>query len=75
MAPKKFEVLAVEGDTVKKINFGDPNMSIKKDQPKRKVLLRTLRRHQGQVEAKKARITGRAARGIVDIAAFRLAPR
>jgi hypothetical protein len=34
--PKKFEVLAVEGDTVKKVNFGDPNMSIKKDQPKRK---------------------------------------
>jgi hypothetical protein len=29
--PKKFEVLAVKGDTVKKINFGDPNMSIKKD--------------------------------------------
>jgi hypothetical protein len=34
--PKKFEVLAVEGDQVKKINFGDPNMSIKKDQPGRK---------------------------------------
>ena len=34
--PKKFEVLAVEGDTVKKVNFGDPAMSIKKDQPKRK---------------------------------------
>ena len=34
--PKKFEVLAVEGNKVKKINFGDPNMSIKKDQPKRK---------------------------------------
>ena len=34
--PKKFEVLAVEGDQVKKVNFGDPNMSIKKDQPARK---------------------------------------
>jgi len=34
--PKKFEVLAVEGDTVKKVNFGDPNMSIKKGQPSRK---------------------------------------
>ena len=34
--PKKFEVLAVEGDQVKKINFGDPKMSIKKDQPARK---------------------------------------
>jgi hypothetical protein len=32
--PKKFEVLAVEGDTVKKVNFGDPNMTIKKGQPK-----------------------------------------
>ena len=28
--PKKFEVLAVEGGTVKKINFGDPNMSIRR---------------------------------------------
>ena len=34
--PKKFEVLAVECDQVKKINFGDPKMSIKKDQPARK---------------------------------------
>ena len=34
--PKKFEVLAVEGNTVKTVNFGDPNMSIKKDQPKAK---------------------------------------
>tara|TARA_R110001592_G_scaffold329186_1_gene610899 strand:- start:1576 stop:1851 length:276 start_codon:yes stop_codon:yes gene_type:complete len=30
--PKKFEVLAVEGDQVKYIPFGDKNMSIKKDQ-------------------------------------------
>ena len=45
--PKKFEVLAVEGDTVKKVNFGDPAMSIKKDQAEAQgVLLRTLRRHQ-----------------------------
>jgi hypothetical protein len=29
-------VLAVEGDQVKKVNFGDPNMSIKKDQSARK---------------------------------------
>ena len=35
-AKKKFAVLAKEGDTVKLIRFGDPNMSIKKDQPKRK---------------------------------------
>ena len=34
--PKKFEVLAVEGDTVKKINFGDPNMEIKRDDPGRR---------------------------------------
>ena len=33
---KKFEVLAVEGDQVKYIAFGDPNMSIKKNQPSRK---------------------------------------
>ena len=31
--PKKFEVLAVEGNEVKKINFGDPNMTIKKNNP------------------------------------------
>jgi len=34
--PKKFEVLAVEGSEVRKINFGDPNMSIKKNNPARK---------------------------------------
>ena len=33
---KKFEVLAVEGNQVKYIAFGDPNMSIKKDQPSNK---------------------------------------
>lgn len=33
---KKFAVLAKEGDTVKLVRFGDPNMSIKKDQPARK---------------------------------------
>jgi hypothetical protein len=31
--PKKFEVLAVEGDSVKYITFGDPNMEIRKDNP------------------------------------------
>ena len=31
--PKKFEVLAVEGDNVKYITFGDPNMEIRKDNP------------------------------------------
>lgn len=29
--PKKFEVLAVEGDNVKYVTFGDPNMEIRKD--------------------------------------------
>lgn len=32
----KFTVLAKKGDEVKKVNFGDPNMSIKKDQADRK---------------------------------------
>lgn len=34
--PKKFEVLAVDGNTVKKINFGDPDKTIKKNSPARK---------------------------------------
>ena len=42
--PKKFEVLAVEGDTVKKVNFGDPNMSIKKDQADRRKSFRARHR-------------------------------
>jgi len=33
---KKFKVLAKKGDKTKLIRFGDANMSIKKDQPKRK---------------------------------------
>lgn len=32
----KFTVLAKKGDQVKKVNFGSPTMSIKKDQPDRK---------------------------------------
>lgn len=35
-AKKSHAVLAKEGDTVKLVRFGDPDMSIKKDQPKRK---------------------------------------
>lgn len=34
--PKKFAVLAKDGDKIKLIRFGDPNMSIKKDKPSRK---------------------------------------
>ena len=33
---KKSAVLAKSGSTVKLVRFGDPNMSIKKDQPKRR---------------------------------------
>lgn len=33
---KKFAVLAKEGDEIKLIRFGDPDMTIKKDKPKRK---------------------------------------
>jgi len=32
----KFTVLAKKGDKVKKVNFGDPDMTIKKDQKDRK---------------------------------------
>ena len=34
--PKKFAVLAKQGEQVKLVRFGDPTMSIKKDQPARK---------------------------------------
>lgn len=34
--PKKSAVLAKEGDKVRLVRFGDPNMTIKKDQPKRR---------------------------------------
>ena len=34
--PKKSAVLAKKGDQVKLVRFGDPNMSIKKDQPARR---------------------------------------
>ena len=33
---KKFKVYVKDGDTVKVVRFGDPNMSIKKDQPARR---------------------------------------
>ena len=35
-ASKKFAVLAKEGETVRLIRFGDPDMTIKKDQPARR---------------------------------------
>jgi len=33
---KKFAVLAKKGDDVKLVRFGDPNMTIKKDDPERR---------------------------------------
>jgi len=33
---KKFAVLAKQGNNIKLIRFGDPNMKIKKDQPNRR---------------------------------------
>jgi len=33
---KKFAVVAKKGDQTKLVRFGDPNMTIKKDQPDRK---------------------------------------
>lgn len=35
-AKKKFAVLAKKGNEIKLVRFGDPNMSIKKNRPKRK---------------------------------------
>ena len=34
--PKKFAVYVQDGDKVKKVTFGDPNMSIKRDSPERR---------------------------------------
>ena len=41
---KKFAVLAKQGSTVRLVRFGDPNMSIKKDQPKRRKSFRARHR-------------------------------
>ena len=41
---KKFAVLAKQGSQVKLIRFGDPNMSIKKDDPKRRKSFRARHR-------------------------------
>ena len=34
--PKKFAVYVKDGDKIKKVTFGDPNMSIKRDSPERR---------------------------------------
>ena len=41
---KKFAVLAKKGDTVRLIRFGDPKMSIKKSNPKRRASFRARHR-------------------------------
>ena len=49
---KKFKVLAKKGDQVKIVRYGDPNMSIKKDQPARRKSFRA-RHNCDAVENKK----------------------
>ena len=51
--PKKFEVLAVEGDNVKYVTFGDPNMEIRKDNPAARKSFRA--RH--KCDQKKSKLT------------------
>jgi hypothetical protein len=46
--PKKFAVLAKEGDQVKLIRFGDPDMTVKKNQPDRRKSFRA--RHKCDTE-------------------------
>ena len=41
---KKFAVLAKQGEQVKLVRFGDPNMTIKKDQPARRKSFRARHR-------------------------------
>ena len=49
---KKFKVLAKKGDQVKIVRYGDPKMSIKKDQPARRKSFRA-RHNCDAVEKKK----------------------
>ena len=51
-AKKKFAVLARKGDQVKIVRYGDPKMSIKKDQPDRRKSFRA-RHNCDAVEKKK----------------------
>lgn len=53
---KKFAVLAKQGETVKLIRFGDPNMTIKKDQPGRRASFRA--RHKCDTD-KPSKLTAR----------------
>jgi len=43
-ASKKFAVLAKEGETIRLIRFGDPNMTIKKSNPERRKSFRARHR-------------------------------
>ncbi len=49
---KKFKVLAKKGDQIKIVRYGDPKMSIKKDQPARRKSFRA-RHNCDAVEKKK----------------------
>jgi len=52
---KKFAVLAKVGETIKLIRFGDPKMTIKKDQPARRKSFRA--RH--KCDTAKSKLTAR----------------
>jgi hypothetical protein len=47
---KKFHVYVKDGDKVKKIQFGDPNMEIKRDDPKRRKSFRARHKCDTQKE-------------------------
>lgn len=54
-ASKEYAVLAKEGDKVKLVRFGDPSMSVKKDQPARRRSFRA--RH--KCDSKPSKLTAR----------------
>ena len=54
--PKKSAVLAKEGNTVRLVRFGDPNMTIKKDQPARR---KSFRARHGCDKKKHSKLTAR----------------
>jgi len=54
--PKKSAVLAKEGSTVKLVRFGDPNMTIKKDQPARR---KSFRARHGCDKGKLSKLSAR----------------
>lgn len=54
--PKKSAVLAKEGNKVRLVRFGDPNMTIKKDQPARR---KSFRARHGCDKKKHSKLTAR----------------